>query len=154
MARFKYSGVWTKYDKHLAWPWYLSNITLMPLVGGCGAPLGEAGKDNLLEFILRPHTLSPSYRFITYSYSVARGKVALSAYKRLVAVCFSISKNVPLVIRYHLISLRDPCRKTAVYSLSRGAFETSSADPLRYVKILIPWIHPFGVLSRLGTKQS
>lgn len=75
------------------------------MVRGCGAPLGEAGKDNLLEFILQPSP-SSSYRFIIYSYSVARAKVALSAYKRLVGVCFCISKNVPFVIRYHSISLR------------------------------------------------
>lgn len=58
-------------------------------------------QDNLLEFILR--TSPSSYRgFITYSYSVARGKVALSAYKRLVTECFCVSRI--RAIRYHSIS--------------------------------------------------
>jgi len=47
-------------------------------------------QDNLLEFILRT---SPPRGFITYSYSVARGKVALSAHKRLVAECFCVSRH-------------------------------------------------------------
>lgn len=58
----RYGGIQTKYDKHLARP-YLSNITLMLALRGCGAPLGEPGKDNLLEFILRALrlTLPPLY---------------------------------------------------------------------------------------------
>lgn len=92
-------GIQTKYDKHLARS-YLSNITLVPMVSrGCGAPLGEAGKDNLLEFIPRPSP-SSSYRFITYSYSVARGKVALSAYKR-----FSLSLSLSMCVFLHFQKL-------------------------------------------------
>lgn len=74
----------------------------MPQLRGCGVPWGESPGPGQPPGIYTTDLAPSSYRsFITYSYSVARGKLALSAHKRLVTECFCVSRV--RATRYHSI---------------------------------------------------
>ena len=87
-------------------------------------PWEKQERTTFLEFIPRP-TPSSSYRFITYSYSVARGKVALSAYKRF-SLSFSVSAfpkttmYVYVVYRCDSIIVRFPYEKKSGYFIEQN----------------------------------
>lgn len=76
-------------------------------------PWEKQERTTFLEFIPRP-TPSSSYRFITYSYSVARGKVALSAYKR-----FSLSFSLSVFLRFQKLQ----CTCTLFIDVIRSSFD-------------------------------